>query len=150
MAKISISRLLETAKFLSTKAGQELADFITYVADLSEQVLRTLNNAVTIRDNLDAKIVTVSLKHDAPQVINTGGKYPVWIAPARVISSTYGSGPFVWFVSSSNEVVVKLQFVGAYSTDTVANTSAQNITVTKASAPPASQAIDVTLVIFFG
>jgi len=128
VAKISIARLLETAKFLSTKAGQELADFITYVADLSEQVLRTLNNNVTIQDNLSAKMLTVSLKNATDQVVNTGNRLPIWIAPMRVVSSTCGVDDFHWYVNSNNEVVVRIGFTGS---------------------PTASTAYDVSLVIFY-
>jgi hypothetical protein len=128
MAKITIARLLETAKFLATKSGQELADFITYVSDLSEQVLRTLNSNVTIRDNLSAKMATISLKNDTEQVINTDGKIPVWVAPMRVVSNVYGVDDFHWWVNQEGEVVVRIGFTGA---------------------PSAGVAYDVSLVIFF-
>ncbi len=129
MAKITIARLLETSKLLATEAGQQLSELITYMSDLSEQVLRTLNNAVTIRDNLDAKIVTVSLKQNTDQVVNTDGKYPVWIAPARVVSNVYGIENFHWYINSANDVVVRAGFTAS---------------------PGSNTPFDVVLVIFYG
>lgn len=129
MAKITIARLLETSKLLATEAGQQLSELITYMSDLSEQVLRTLNNNVTIRDNLSAKIATVSLKQNTEQVLNTDGKYPIWVAPARVVSNTYGVENFHWYINSANDVIVRIAFTGG---------------------PPSSTAYDVVLVIFYG
>jgi hypothetical protein len=129
MAKITIARLLETSKLLATEAGQQLSELITYMSDLSEQVLRTLNNNVTIRDNLSAKISQVSLKHNTEQVLNTDGKYPIWVAPARVISNVVGVDDFHWYINSANDVIVRVGFTGG---------------------PPSSTAYDVVLVIFYG
>ena len=129
MAKITIARLLETSKLLATEAGQQLSELVTYMSDLSEQVLRTLNNNVTIKDNLSAKISQVSLKQNTEQVLNTDGKYPVWVAPARVVSNVYGIENFHWYINSANDVIVRVGFTGS---------------------PPANIAHDVVLVIFYG
>lgn len=129
MAKITIARLLETSKLLATEAGKQLSDLVTYMSDLSEQVLRTLNNNVTIQDNIAAKIATVSLKHNTEQVVNTDGKYPVWIAPARVVSNVYGIENFHWYINSANDVIVRAGFTAA---------------------PSANTPYDVVLVIFYG
>ena len=130
MAKINVSKLIDTGKFLATAAGKELADLITYLADFVEQVIRTLNKGVTITDNLAAKTATVALKHNTEQVINTDNKIPIWIAPARVVSPIYGIDDFHWFVNSANEVVVRVGYSGSPS-------------------PSASITYDVVLVIFF-
>jgi hypothetical protein len=88
MAKITISRMLEISRLLGTDAGKQLADFLSYVSDLSEQVIRILRNNVTIGDNIDGKFLQVTLKHDTEQVINTDSRQPAWVAPAKVISTT--------------------------------------------------------------
>jgi len=128
MAKINVSKLIDTGKFLATAAGKELADLITYLADFVEQVIRTLNKGVTITDNMSSKTLTVNLKNDIEQVINTDNKIPLWIAPARVVSSVYGVDDFHWYVNSANEVVVRVGYTGS---------------------PSASITYDVVLVIFF-
>ena len=128
MAKINVSKLIDTGKFLATEAGKQLADLVTYLADFVEQVIRTLNKGVTIADNMAAKTLTVTLKNDIEQVINTDSKIPVWIVPARVISPVYGVDDFHWYVNSANEVVVRVGYTGS---------------------PTSSTTYDVVLVIFF-
>lgn len=128
MAKINVSKLIDTGKFLATEAGKQLADLITYLADFVGQVIRTLNKGVTITDNMSSKTLVASLKNDIEQVINTDAKIPLMILPARVISSVYGVDDFHWYVNSANEVVVRIGYTGS---------------------PTSSTTYDVVLVIFF-
>ena len=111
--KMNISRLLETSKFASTDAGQQLADFIQYVADLAENVIRALQNQLTFQDNFNAKVSTISLKHNVEQVVNTDFKRPMGILPLQAISTTTGVDSLIWYVNNSGQTVVKVGLVGS-------------------------------------
>lgn len=114
--KISISRLLETSKFLATEPGQALSDFIQYVAELAENVIRALQNNLTFADNFNCKVTTLSLKHNVEQVVNTNAKRPMGILPMQAVSSTTGVDSLIWYVNNSGQVVIKVGFVGAPTT----------------------------------
>lgn len=124
--KLSISKLLETSRFLTTKAGAELRDFIVYVAEFSEQVLRALRNGLTFDDNFNAKAVVVELADATAQIVDTAGKNPTGIIPLRVFSSTYRIASFGWYINADGKTVVTAGFTGS-----------------------PSDKINVTLVIFF-
>lgn len=116
MSKVTISRLLETSRYLQTQAGQQLSDFISYVADLVENSVRILSKGVGIDDNLDTKRMTVSLKHATDTVINVGTKQPIWIVPARIFSTSVRIDSFLWFTNQAGETVVNIGLVGAPTT----------------------------------
>jgi hypothetical protein len=113
VAKITISRLFETSKILTTKSGQELQEFISYVADFAEQTLRNLKNGLTFADNVNCQISTYGLQHNVDQSINTAGKTPLGIIPLRVISSTTGIDTFGWYVADNGAIRIKAGFTGA-------------------------------------
>lgn len=111
--RLAIGRLLETSKLINTKAGAELADFITYMSDFAEQVIRALSNGITFGDNVNAKVVKASLRHNVEQVLNTDGKSPIGIIPIRTHSSTTGIDQFSWYFNSTGLPVVKVALVGS-------------------------------------
>lgn len=110
--KISISRLIETAKFLNTKAGQELSDLILYLADFVEQVLRALNGGLTF-DNWNGKTKRVSLKHDTATVVASDGKAPVEVRILRIVSTSELVTGWGWWLNNSGQLVVKAKFDSA-------------------------------------
>jgi len=127
MTKLAISRFLEVSKFLATKSGAELQDFITYVSDFADQSLRALRNGVGLRDNMDASVKTVSVKHNTDAVINTDSKTPLAIMCTNKVNSNVNMiTAFGWSTNQSGQTVVRVKFD---------------------SAPTAS--IDITLVIYF-
>ena len=111
MTKLAISRFLETSKFLATESGKELSDFISYVSDLADQSLRALRNGVGVRDNLDAVVKAVTVKH------NTDGRVPLAVMPTYQATSLASmvSG-FAWSVNQQGQVVVRMKFDNAPST----------------------------------
>ena len=111
--KVSLSRLLETSKFLATEVGKQIPDFIQYVADLGENVIRALQNNLTFSDNFKCKTSTLSLKHNVPQPVNTDGKQVFGLIPMRAISTTTGVESFILYVNASGETVIQVAFVGA-------------------------------------
>lgn len=113
MAKLSISRLLETSKLLSTKAGQELQEALTYLNDLADQVLRALRQGLTFEDNFKCKVVTVTLQNDVEQVVFSDQQQIFGVLPIRAISTQYGIASSLWFKNNNNELVVKIGFSGS-------------------------------------
>ncbi len=123
--KLSISRVLETSKYLSTEAGKQLQEFITFVADLSENVLRSLRNGLTFRDNFDCQIVEATLLHNTEQTLSTT-KTPIGIVPLRTQSSdtsNAGLTGFQWWFNTAGEVVVKAQVSGTPAAPTTVKVS---------------------------
>lgn len=113
MAKLSISRLLETSKMLSTKAGQELQEALQYLNDLADQTLRALRQGLTYKDNFKAETVTVTLLHNTEQVINYNGQQISEVRVQRTISTQYGFDSMLWYRNNANELVVKVGFTGS-------------------------------------
>ncbi len=111
--KITLSRIFETSKALATKPGQELQDFITFVGDMSEQVLRALRNGITFEDNIRCLAPRVSLIHNVDQLVNTDGKAPKRVLVTRVYSTTTGVDGFMWYVDNQGRLIVKIKFINA-------------------------------------
>lgn len=110
MAKLQISKVLETSKLLATQAGQQLSELITFTNDMSEQVVRALRQGLTFDDNFKALSATISVTHNTEQIVETNNRTPVYVLPARVVSSTVGIDAFTWFIDNSNRLVVKVGF----------------------------------------
>lgn len=109
MAKLSLSRLFDTAQTLSTDVGQQITDFVDYVAELAKQVLTALKNGLNFADNFDCATAIVSLTHNAPQIVSAT-KTPTGVLFTRVYSTTAlltGSG---WYLDSQNRLVVTATF----------------------------------------
>lgn len=111
--KITVNRLLETAKLLQTEAGKQLTDLIEYTNTAFEQLIRALRNGLTFSDNINCKISLVELTHGVLQAVNADGKSPVGIIPQRVVSTTTGIDSFIWYIDQSGKLQVKANFVGS-------------------------------------
>lgn len=112
--KLSIPKLLDTSKLLKTKAGQELQELINYVSSTSTQIIQSLRNGLTYRDNFDCLIQTVSLSHNVPQVINRGvaSKTITNVAVMQVFSTVTAVTSLVWYLDASGGLVVQARFLG--------------------------------------
>ena len=119
MTQLKVSRLLEVSKILTTKSGQELADFVQYVADLAEQVVRTLRNGVSFADNMDATFKEATLVSGDATTVNTGTKRPRMVQVAQVMSLTYALDSFLWYIDSKGATQVKATFTGTPGTTRV-------------------------------
>jgi hypothetical protein len=111
--KLTISRLLETSKYLATEAGQQLSDFIQAMADLTENVVRILNNGLTFGDNFNCKVATLSLRNNVEQVVNTDGKRAIGVIVLQSISTTTAVQSLISYTNNSGQFVVKPSFVGS-------------------------------------
>ena len=111
--KVTLSRIFETSRVLATDAGQQLQDFVQFMADLSEQSLRALRNGLNFTDNMRCIASTVSLVHGTPTIVNAQGKTPQQILCTRVYSSSNILDAFGWYIDSNGNLVVKAEFTGA-------------------------------------
>lgn len=103
--KITISRLFETTKTLSTKAGREVKDFVEYMAQLSELTVRALRNGLTFRDNFSAEILSVTLQHGVALQLNNKKLSPEGIIVQRVLAAGRSlQGELKWFLDEGGNV----------------------------------------------
>ena len=118
MAKITIQRIFETTKALSTEAGQSLADFINFNAQFAEITLRALRNGLTYADNIDCEIKTIELADNTLTTIALSGtRRPTEIRVRRVINPVYVlSQPLAWGFTSTGKVYVQAKFSPAPTT----------------------------------
>lgn len=105
MARLTIGRIFELSKALATAAGKELADFINDYADTREQVVRALRNGITLKDNINCILSTVSLKHNTPQIVNTSGRQPVVVFVGRTAKQIYNCS-IGWEMNNNGELSV--------------------------------------------
>lgn len=103
--KLTITRILETSRYLATQVGQQIPDFILYSADFFNQALLTLRNGITYADNMNASVVTVTLQHQIAQVVYNTSNRPLVIHHATV-SSTAAISNLIWYVNSKNQLTV--------------------------------------------
>ena len=110
--KLTLTRLLDLSKALSTNAGNELKDTMTYLAEFVDQCVRSLRNGLTFTDNFDCAISTVGLKHNTATIISS--TKPVnGIVPLRVFSSVNALDSFTWYFDDGGRLTVKAGFVGS-------------------------------------
>lgn len=115
--KLSVPRLFDAARLLSTKAGQELSELINFSQYAFEQLIRALRNGLTFEDNFNAKMVTVTLRHNREQSLNVSGTI-TGIIPLRVISfaGLDQITKFGWYITSSGSPSIKIDFSSADAT----------------------------------
>jgi len=116
--RLTIQRLLDTNKFLATDAGKQLADFLTYVSDFSEQMIRGLRNQLTFQDNFKCDVRTVTLAHAEPNVVSTNGQ-AIGIIPIRVISTSAGLESLNWYYNIENQLIITPVFSDGQSHEVV-------------------------------
>jgi hypothetical protein len=107
--KITITRLLETSKYLATEAGKQLEGMITQTAEFMDQGVRSLRNGLTFRDNFDAEGKTLSLKDGVATVV-ASSKTVTGILITRTVSTTYALSSFLWYYDSNSKLTVKATF----------------------------------------
>lgn len=131
MAKVTLSRIFELSKALTTKAGQELEDQLTYISDLAELTLRLLRNGLTFGDNFDCELKTITIRSGEETVISTSQKKRALQVQIRKIVNDqyYRWSDFGWKLNQNGQIVVWITISGS---------------------PPATQQITVDLLILYG
>jgi hypothetical protein len=108
--KITLSRIFETSKALATAPGQELQDFINFVAQFAEQTLRALRNGLTLDDNVRCVTQRIALTNLTDQLVNTGSVVPNRVLVTRVYSTKYSLASWLWFLDNAGKLTVRLGF----------------------------------------
>lgn len=108
--KVTLTRLLETSKYIATEAGQQLADMITLLADFMDQGVRSLRNGLTFRDNFDAETKKLTLKDGVATTVAIT-KTVTGAIVTRTLSSTYSLATFAWYYDSNSKLTVKATFL---------------------------------------
>ncbi len=107
--KITISRLLETSKYLATQACDQLADMILQLADFMDQGVRALRNGLTFRDNFDSETKPIALKNDTATVVSVS-KTVTGVLITRTVSTTNSLASFLWYYDSNSKLTLKATF----------------------------------------
>lgn len=115
MAKVTLSRLFEVSKYLTTDAGKELKDALVYISEFVEVVTRNLRNGLTYVDNFDTVTKSVVLRPDTETVVYSNERRRVReIIVRQVINDTYYRlVSFGWKYNSEGQVVVSADFLDA-------------------------------------
>jgi hypothetical protein len=108
--KITLSRIFEISKALTTAPGQELQDFIDFVAQFAEQTLRALRNGLTFDDNVRCMSQRISLTNLTDQLVNTGSVVPNRVLVTRVYSTKYSLASWLWFLDNAGRLTVRCGF----------------------------------------
>lgn len=128
--KVTISRLFELSKYLTTEAGKELEGALSYMSDLAELTLRGFRNQLTFEENMFCEVKRIAVRNNTPTIISIAQRNrPVRIYADRVISQYYVITGFGWTFNTSGEVVLKVIFDGS---------------------PPANEQISMDITIFYG
>lgn len=112
MARLTINRILETSKYLSTDAGQQLADLITYIGDFAEQTIRALRQGLTFADNVKCLTPTVAVESAVVTLVNTDGKTPIGVWPIQLTGSASGYDAFAWAIDDQGRLTVTVTTTG--------------------------------------
>lgn len=113
MAKITISRIFEISKYLTTQSGKDLEDALRYVSQFSELTLRALRNQLTFGDNLDCEIRQVSVRTNTATVITPvqTNRRAVRITIDQAIDQTfYVVTAFGWKYNNDGKIVILVKF----------------------------------------
>lgn len=110
--KITITRLLETAKYLSMPVESAFKDLVVYLAEFVEQTVRSLRGGLTFVDNFDAKVSSLELKHDTAQVV-AAERAVKGVLITRVYSSSSKLDAFTWYYDDGNRLTFKASFTGS-------------------------------------
>lgn len=129
--KISIGRTFDSGQVLASLSKSNvkgLDDFITYLQDMSTQLVNALRGTLTFEDNFNSTVKVIALEHNTSLTFQLpdGRKSPQHIIVTRTGNFTYPLSSFVWQLTDKGDVQVKATFTGT-----------------------PTQAIDVTLVILY-
>ena len=122
MAKFTATKLFEYAKVAGTPAGKELEEFITFVNQNFEQIIRGISGNLTLEDNIKGQKLTLSLIHNREVTTTVNGGDVVGILPLRVLTDSNVKEAFEnlsWWVNSSGKLVLYPQFKNASATESL-------------------------------
>jgi hypothetical protein len=115
--KINIGRVFDSGPVIEafSKAGIKGAnDFLTYMADLSNQVVNALRGTLTIEDNLDSLVKVIELKHgeSIEILLPDQKKMPKHVFPTKAIPFANAVITFNWQMTQTGTLEVVATFTG--------------------------------------
>lgn len=105
--KLTLSRFFDMALISSSNAYKSLQSFFEYQAQLNDNLFRILLNNVSIKDNLDANLITVPLIQNLTSQIKTIRR-PIAVYVASQDTFTKPLNSFVWYMDSDNQLSVTI------------------------------------------
>ena len=119
MAKLNLTRVFDAGRviqsFSKAGIGGDLEDFITYLADFTNQIIGAIRKTLTIEDNMDSEVKTVQLPHNVVQKISLTSpkKVPRHIWITKVLPFTNAPLSFTWQMAQDGSLEVLATFTGA-------------------------------------
>jgi hypothetical protein len=102
------------SKLLQTKSGQELREFLVYMSDVTENLIRALRNRLTFKENFNSEVKRVDLYEGIESPVSSPTNRPQAILLLRVHDITnYEVASFGWKFSNNGTCTVKARFVAA-------------------------------------
>lgn len=123
MAKIQLSRVFDVALVATTKAYQELQPFVEFFNQLSDNVVRTLTNGISLLDNVDCKQIKLDMKDDIPTALAVDKRVPLAVYLSRQIPSTPMVTAFSWEITNDGAISLRVKFDTPPPTNTTINCS---------------------------
>lgn len=129
--KIKLSSVLDLSRFLETKAGQELQDALSYLSNLSNEVITALTSNLSYADNFSCEIKRVSLQSGVETIISPSKTTSVREIRVRRIydNNFYVVESIGWNYDESGNVKFKVSLSGS---------------------PPSGYLINMDIIIFYG
>lgn len=118
MTKLTVSRVFDTSVIASSKAFQELGKFFEYIAQWTDNLSRIARNGISVGDNLDAQVLTQSLRHNQDSVVAIG-KRPLFVLLGRQAPVTPAIATFTWTLNNDGALVLRATFTDPARTDPI-------------------------------
>lgn len=117
MAKFNLTRVFDSGLVLqifSRLGAGDLADFVNYMADFTNQIVAGIQKRLTIEENLDSEVKTLALKNGVIQKIQLTDpkKTPkhVWITKTIPLANAPLS--FGWQMAQDGSLEIQAAFTG--------------------------------------
>lgn len=121
MPKFNLTRVFDAGKvtqiFAKLGAG-DLADFVEYLADFTNQVVAGLKGRLTVEENLDSEIKNLNLKQGVIQKIQLTDpkKIPKHVIITKTTPITNAPLSFGWQMAQDGRLEVQATFLGVPTT----------------------------------
>jgi len=111
---IRLSRIFDSARLLSTEVGQQISELIDAYSVFTEAIIRALRNNLTFKDNFKCSEVTLNLRHNTEQIVETSGNvlgvFPIKVGQSQILEMVSSFG---FSINSAGRLVVKAKFDSA-------------------------------------
>lgn len=118
MPKFNLTRVFDSGLAIQifTRLGAgDLADFVNYLADFTNQIVAGVKGRLTVEDNLDSEIRTLDLKNGITQKIQLTDpkKTPKHVWVTKIIPLANAPLSFGWQMAQDGKLEVQATFTAA-------------------------------------